>query len=311
MIDTAPHPALCGAIDLGGSKIEARLFGPGMETVAQRRIPTPRHALPPFLEALAQQIRWLESEARNPELPIAIALPGVIDPVSGKVQAANLPQGDYALGATVAARIGRRLPLVNDAMAFAWSEAHGGAAEGAASVLGLIVGTGIGAGLVVDGRLPSRHAGLAVEIGHLGMPARALARHDLPLIPCGCGRQGCVESYLAGPGLTRLAEAAGLGPLAPAEIARHPQGEAVLTTWADLAGEVLAGAQMILDPEVIVLGGGVSNLPGIAARLSAAIESYRLGTRAPSIRLAQHGDSSGARGAALLARDGLIGVRRC
>ncbi len=304
MTPTAPHPASCGAIDLGGTKIEARLFGPGMETLATRRLPTPRHALAPFLEALSRQVRWLEAEARDAQLPIAVAVPGVIDATSGKVQAANLPQGDYALASALAARIGRRLPLMNDAMAFAWSESRGGAADGARNVLGLILGTGIGGGVVIDGRLPTRHAGLAVEIGHIGLSARAMQRHGLPILDCGCGRQGCVETWLSGPGLTRLAERAGIGALSPAQLPGHAQGAAVLEIWADLMGEVLADLQMLFDPEVVVLGGGVSNLPGVTELLSNALDRHRLGTRAPAIRLAQHGDSSGARGAALLARAG-------
>lgn len=300
----APQTATCGAIDLGGTKIEARLFGDGMETLASHRLPTPRGGFTTFLDALATQVRWIEAESLSDSLPIAIALPGVIDPASGHVSAANIPTGEHSLAAALAARIGRRLPLVNDAMAFAWSEGHGGAGEGAATVLGLILGTGVGAGVVIDGRLPDRHSGMAVEIGHAGMPARALARHGLPLWPCGCGREGCIECYISGPGLTRLAEHAGHGPIAPETAA---QTAAALDLWADLAGEALAMAQVMFDPQVIVLGGGLSKLPQAPARLSAALDAHRLrGAARPEIRLARHGDSSGARGAAMLARDGLI-----
>ncbi len=300
----APQTATCGAIDLGGTKIEARLFGPGMETLASHRLPTPRGGFTTFLDALAAQVRWIEAEALSDSLPIAIALPGIIDPQTGHVSAANIPTGEHSLAAAMAARIGRRLPLVNDAMAFAWSEAHGGAGAGASTVLGLILGTGVGAGVVVDGRLPVRHGGLAVEIGHTGMPARALLRHALPLWPCGCGRAGCVESYISGPGLVRLCEHAGLGPLTPEAAAHEPRA---LALWADLVGEVLATAQLMFDPQVIVLGGGLSMLPDAAALLTAALDRLRLpAARMPAIRLARHGDSSGARGAAMLARDGLI-----
>lgn len=299
-----------GAIDLGGTKIEARLFDGAMQTLDLRRVPTPSGDFDAFLAALIQQVRWLETRAGDPALPVALSIAGVIDPETGICTAANIPVTGRALGAALRARLGRALPLVNDCMAFAWSEAHGGAGDGAASVLGLIIGTGIGAGLVLEGALPPRHAGLAVEIGHLGIPSRALARHGLPIWPCGCGRAGCYETCLAGPGLQRLAEWAGLGALQPDQIAARaetdPAAARVMAIWADLAGEMLDALQLMLDPQVIVLGGGLSNIPGLAQRLSQALAARRLGqARAPQILVARHGDSSGARGAALMARAGM------
>lgn len=290
-----------GAIDLGGTKIEARLFDAAMQTVATRRVATPQTDFDSFIAALVDQIRWLEVQAGDPALPTAISIAGVIDPETGIATAANIPVSGRNIGAALAAACGRTLPLFNDCMAFAWSEAHGGAGDGAASVLGLALGTGVGAGLVLDGRLPPRHAGLAVEIGHLGVPARALERHGLPSWPCGCGRTGCFEVYVSGTGLRNLAAWAGHDNPDPAAIA---QDEAVMRIWADLAGEMLYAAQITLDPAVIVLGGGLSNIPGLPARLTDALARHRLGqARLPAIRPAMHGDSSGARGAALLAKE--------
>lgn len=300
---------ISGAIDLGGTKIEARLFDADMATLEMRRVPTPRDDFAVFLEALSGQIRWLETAAGNPALPVAISIAGLIDPQTGIATASNIPVSGRNLGRELAQVLGRDLPLINDCMAFAYSEAHGGAGEGAASVLGLILGTGVGAGLVLGGAIPPRHAGLAVEIGHLGMPARALARHDLPLWGCGCGRIACNENYCSGTGLRRIAEWLGLPDGDPVVVAGRaasdPLAARALEIWADLTGEMLYSAQLILDPQVIVLGGGLSNIPGISERLGAALHGLRLGqVRLPEIRVARHGDSSGARGAALMAKAG-------
>lgn len=311
----------CGAIDLGGTKIEARLFDAGMATLATRRIPTPAGDAAALVGAIVAQVRWLEQRAGDPALPVAVAMAGLIDPASGVATAANLAIDGHCPAPMLARALGRPVPLVNDCMAFAWSEAQGGAGAGARSVLGLVIGTGIGAGLVCEGRLAPRHAGLAVEIGHVGMPARALARHGLAPAPCGCGRAGCHEAHLAGPALARLAVVVGFAPdpshpsadpaaIAAAAAAGEGGAARVMALWADLAGEMLCTAQLMLDPEVIVLGGGLSNIPGLPAMLSEALARLRLGTaRAPRILVAQHGDSSGARGAALLARAGLVDGR--
>lgn len=304
-----------GAIDLGGTKIEARLFDAALATLAVRRTPTPRDGFDAFLDALVGQVGWLGQQAGDAGLPVAISIAGMIEPATGIATASNIPVSGRNLGAELHRALGRPLPLVNDCMAFAYSEAHGGAGAGAASVLGLVLGTGVGAGFVLDGRLPPRHAGLAVEIGHLGVPGRALARHGLPLWSCGCGRDGCFENYVSGSGLRRLAEWAGLARTEPAQVAQRahqdPAAARVMAIWADLAGEMLYAAQMMLDPQVIVLGGGLSNIPGLPQMLGAALARLRLGqARLPQIKVARHGDSSGARGAALMARAGLAGAPR-
>ncbi|MFB2533432.1 ROK family protein [Paracoccus sp. p4-l81] len=305
-------PGLSGAIDLGGTKIEARLFDADMHTLACHRVPTPRDSFAALITALAGQVRWLEAQAEGPALPVAVSMAGVIDPETGIATASNIPASGHDFGAALAAALGRALPLVNDCMAFAWSEAHGGAGDGAASVLGLILGTGVGAGLVLGGGLPPRHAGLAVEIGHLGMPARALARHGLPIWDCGCGRGGCIENYISGTGLARIAAWAGLARTAPAEVAAATAAgdvaaERVMAIWADLAGEAAYAAQLMLDPAVIVIGGGLSNIAGLPDRITRALSRLRMGqARLPRIVAARHGDSSGARGAALMARAGVL-----
>lgn len=299
---------LSGGIDLGGTKIEARLFDDAMATREVRRVPTPAQDFDAFIRALAGEVRWLEAQSADPALPVAVSLPGVIDPVTGIATASNVPISGRSTAAALAEALGRPLPLVNDCTAFAYSEATGGAATGARSVLGLVLGTGVGAGFVLDGAPAYRHAGLAVELGHLGIPARALDRHGLPLLRCGCGRIACFENYTAGTGLRSLARINGRPSEDPAVLAASddPADRRVIDIWADLAGEMLYTAQLMLDPEVIVLGGGLSNMPGITALMDAALARLRLGSaRAPVIRAAAFGDSAGARGAALMAKAGL------
>ena len=170
----------CGGIDLGGTKIEARLFeGPEARTIELRRIPTPQQSYAAMLEALETQIRWLCNMAGRPDLPVGIAVPGIIDPETGRVFAANTPATGHSVRNDLQARLGRAIPVVNDCMAFALSEARGGAGEGHGTVMGLILGTGVGGGICVDGAPSRRHGGLAVELGHVGLPASAIARHAL------------------------------------------------------------------------------------------------------------------------------------
>ncbi|MCT4610393.1 MAG: ROK family protein [Pelagimonas sp.] len=293
----------CGGIDLGGTKIEARLFdGDQTLTIEKQRVPTPKTSYDAMFDALVGQIDWLLGF--DPDLPIGIALPGVIDTETQVSFASNIPTTGRSLGPDLARHYGREMPVVNDCMAFAFSEATGGAAQGAPVTMGLILGTGVGGGICIDGAVPPRHAGLAVEIGHVGIPARALARHDLPLWPCGCGRQACFENYISGTGLSNLSEWLTGQRLSGETIARAETAETrkLMQIWADLTGECLDVIQLTLDPDSIVLGGGLSNIDGVADLLTARLETLRLGdARLPTITTAQHGDSSGARGAALIA----------
>lgn len=297
---------ICGGLDIGGTKIEARLFGPGMEPGGSRRVATPRADAGAFFAALAAQVAWLRAQG-GAGLPIGIAMSGVVQPGNGPdsriVRAANLPISGEHMDSRLRQVAGRALPVMNDAMALAFSEANGGAGAAAGASVGLVLGTGLAAGLCIDGRPAPRHGGIAVELGHCGMPARALARHGLGLWPCGCGRQGCIESYVAGPGLARLAETLGQAGDPQALAARDdPAARRVLDIWADLAAEALEVLQMTLAPPVVVLGGGLSRMPGVVARLERALAPRLMaGVPPPALRLARFGDASGVRGAALLA----------
>ena len=304
---------ICGGLDIGGTKIEARLFDGAMQPLDSRRVPTPRASADAFFAAVADQVGWLRGAA-GADLPVGIAMTGMVEPATGLARTANLPISGQPMARRLAEAVGRPLPVMNDSMALAFSEANGGAAEGAVAAVGLILGTGVAAGFCVDGAPAPRFGGLPVEIGHSGMPARALARHGLGLWGCGCGRAGCIEAYVAGPGVARIAEHLGLGPEpAPRLAARAAQGEAAaeqaLAVWADLAAEALEVLQMTIDPDVVVLGGGLSQMPGVAERLAAALPARLMaGTPLPTLRLARFGDASGVRGAALLGRRAAAGA---
>lgn len=300
--------AVCGGLDLGGTKIEATLFNANLTPLASRRIATPRDTYGALLEALTEEIAWLRAKAHQPDLPVGVGIPGLIDPVTGHSVTANLPANGQPLGADLKARNGDGIRLANDCKCFALSEAIGGAGYGQHTVFGLILGTGLGGGVVVDGALLPGPNLLAGEIGHAALPAPLVAQHDLPLLPCGCGRRGCYETYLSGTGMARLSEAlTGQPRTAPeiisAALAQDPDAIHVFDVWLQIAGELLHGLQLHIDPDCIVLGGGLSNIDGLERHLSDALARSALpGLRTPVISKPQFGDSSGARGAALLVR---------
>ncbi|MDO5898063.1 ROK family protein [Agrobacterium sp. Azo12] len=299
---------ICGGIDIGGTKIEARLFSNDLATVEMRRIPTPKDRLADFIDALAEQVRWLEQFShQGQDLTVGMAIPGLIDVHTGRAFTSNLPASGHDIAAILEERIGRRLPLMNDCQAFALSEANGGAGEGFKTVVGLIMGTGVGAGLTCDGHLPPRLNSSALEIGHIGIPAHLLASRSLPLWDCGCGKRGCFERYVSGTGLAALG-AHWLGrPVTAEEIVASAQAggtqhQQVLWQWAEIASELLLIIQLMHDPDCIVLGGGLSGIPDVVPLLEKPFQSVKLGEmRMPAIRCAIHGDSSGARGAAIMA----------
>lgn len=293
---------ICGGIDVGGTKMEAQLFDEGMRLVTSRRSPTRHEDFDAFIAGLAEEARWLITQSGRAGLPIGIGLPGIVDPVSGASTASNIPTSGRDIAAALQASVGRSFVYGNDCASFALSEANGGAGEGFRCVVGLIIGTGVGAGISINGTTPPRHNQLAVEIGHVGVPTRTLRRHGLPEWRCGCGRSACFEPYMSGKGIANLARWKLGEEVSAAEIATHPRGGEVLDIWADVTAEALDTLQLLFDPDCITFGGGVSRLPDLTARLEQALLRLRLGTsRPPALRIAQHGDSSGGRGMALIA----------
>jgi predicted NBD/HSP70 family sugar kinase len=227
-------------------------------------------------------------------------------PQSGRVLAANLAANGHTLPADLAARAQRSVTYLNDGQAFALSEAAFGAGKGHSRVVGLVIGTGVGGGLVTDCRPVSGPTGMVGEIGHIAAPAHLVHLHGLPLHSCGCGRTGCIETLVSGAGIGRIAQAVMGRTATSQEIAANrahdPDMARVWTVWCALAGELLHTLTLTLDPDCIVLGGGLSAIPGIMPDLAQAAQQAQLAgfTTAP-LALAQGGPASGARGAAFAA----------
>jgi predicted NBD/HSP70 family sugar kinase len=295
---------IAAGIDLGGTKIEAQVFAPDWTCADRRRIDTPRD-YDALVAAMADQIGWITARAGG-QVPVGISAAGLVNPDSGLAFTANLPATGRPFPADIARAAGRAVTYVNDCRALTLSEAVFGAARGLSPVAGLILGTGIGGGVAIGGRLVPGPAMVGGEFGHFAAPAHLVAAHGLPVYRCGCGRMGCTETYLAGPGLTRLCAHLTGRALSPPQIAAQkgedPAIAGVWAVWTAFAAELLITLTFVIDPAAIVLGGGLSQIPGVADDLSAALSQAQLpGFAVPRVMVAAAGDASGARGAAFAA----------
>lgn len=288
-----------GGIDLGGSKIEARLFDADLVELDRRRIATPVEDYNAMVNGLLDMIQWLDEEA--PGLPIGVGVPGLINPQSGQMLTANLPASGHTLEKDVSTKFGRPIYLINDCRAFTFSEANLGAARNYHNVVGLVIGTGVAGGQVLANTpIMTGFNGQYGEYGHLPLPADFAYRHSLPAVPCGCGLIGCFETYLAGPGLVRLARHLTGIDADTRQITVDSSFTTVMDIWAELGAELIALLTRTVDPDVIVLGGGLGTLPGVPELILNTLPSKLLaGTIPPQIVQAEGGDASGARGAAL------------
>ncbi|HEX7125674.1 MAG TPA: fructokinase [Thermodesulfobacteriota bacterium] len=291
-------------IDLGGTKIEGLAIDEAGAERGRVRMPTPRDDYEASLAVIADLVARLEGEAGD-RGTVGVGGPGAISPVTGRVKNANsVWLNGRAIDRDLSARLGRPVRYANDANCLAVSEATDGAAAGARLVLGVILGTGAGAGIAIDGRPhegPNRVAG---EWGHNPLPWPSPEERPGP--PCWCGRSGCLETWVSGTGLEADYRRAGGGALSAAEIARRAEaGEALaaarLAAYADRLARGLAHLVNVLDPDVIVLGGGLSNVSRLYSALPERLPAYVFGgeCRTPVVP-ARHGDSSGVRGAAWL-----------
>lgn len=291
---------MIGGIDLGGTKIEARVFDASFAEMGRCRIPTPTRDYGTLIEALVGQVRWLEAQGVSGA--IGLASPGLVDPETGLLLAANLPASGQRFGPDLTAAVGRTIPLINDSRAATLSETLQGAARGYRLVAGLMIGTGLGGGVAVAGRLLPDHNGQHGEFGHLPIPADIALAYDLPLLPCGCGLNGCFETLLSGPGFVRLAEHVTGDALTEARL-EDPALAQARAVWVDLVAALVAILARTIDPEVLVLGGGLGMTAGLTEEIAAALPSKLLvRTKPPALLQAVHGDASAALGAALFAQ---------
>lgn len=292
---------IAAGLDLGGTKIEAQLFDAGWTCVERRRIDTPK-TYDALVDAIAAQIGWLDDKAGR-VLPTGISSAGLVDPKTGLALTANLPAWGRPLPADINARAGRKIAYVNDCSAFTLSEAMFGAARGMNPVVGLIIGTGVGGGFVLDGRLIEGPAGIGGEFGHFAAAAEPVLTHGLPLVRCGCGRVGCTETFISGKGLARIAQhltgRAWTAQQLAAERGRDAAAKQVWNVWREVTAEVLLTLTLTLDPECIVIGGGLSKADGLVDDLTESLRARQIaGLAIPKLLVAAGGDASGARGAA-------------
>jgi len=289
-------------IDLGGTKIETQIFDQNWTIVEKRRVPTPT-SYPELVRAICDEIQWARSH--NETMPVGIGAAGLID-VSGRALTANLPATGHPIESDIQNAVGGDVYYLNDCRTFTLSEAVFGSGKPYDTVVGIILGTGVGGGACVNQRLVSDPRSIGGEIGHVAAPANLIAAYGLGVLPCGCGRTGCYESYISGPGLTKITAQIIGRHLSPIEIAnqRHQDGDIARawSAWCEIVAEMLITASFILDPDVFVIGGGLSNIAGVAEDLTQAFDQRFLPNfKRPKILIAQGGDSSGGRGAAYAA----------
>ncbi len=270
-------------VDLGGTKIEAIALAGDGRIAVRRRIATPRHDYHGTLTAIASLVGAIEAETGQ-RATVGIGMPGAISPATGLVKNANSTWlNGRPLSEDLSALLERPLRFANDANCFALSEASDGAAAGAPCVFGVIVGTGTGGGVVINGQPLTGLNAIAGEWGHNGLPRPR--PEEIPGPPCYCGHHGCIETYLSGPGLARDHEAATGARLEPAEIARlaeagDPAACATLERYEDRMARALASVINVLDPgRDRARGRHVERLPAIRARASDVVAVRVLGPR--------------------------------
>lgn len=293
--------------DIGGTKIAFAVYDGGLNLCHEERMGTPGNDYEGLLQLILTRVEAADARF-GAKGAVGIGFPGIINRLDGSIVAANLPaiHGRH-LGADLAGRLARTVSVDNDANCFLWSEVHQGAAAAAESALGVTIGTGIGGAVYLAGKLIQGRNWLAGEIGHYPLPATILMKYpDLPRPRCGCGRLVCFETYASGTGLERLyhhfngERASGHQIVTRAE-AREPAALSAIDCWLEILAAGLATAISVIDPEVVVLGGGLSGLPALYEELPKRLPGHLLpGVALPAIRQARFGGAGGVRGAALL-----------
>jgi fructokinase len=294
-------------IDLGGTKIEGVIMDRGSQLIAKRRIATPQGDYAATLATVAQIVGELEAEVGASGLRVGVGHPGALSLATGRLKNSNsVCLNDQPLQADLERALQRQVRMANDANCLALSEAVDGAAAGASSVFAIILGTGTGAGIFINGALLVGANSIAGEWGHNGLPRPRPEWSELPGPACWCGRHGCLETWLSGPALADdHARNDGERISGEAIVALAEGGDirasASLSRYEDRLARALAQVINLIDPEVIVLGGGLSRIERLYRHVPALWdEGIFSDTIATRLLPALHGDSSGVRGAARL-----------
>jgi len=290
-------------IDLGGTKIEGICLDDHGAVLTRQRVTTPRD-YDGTLTAITSLVRQIEEESGQAGT-VGVGIPGALVPSTGLVKNAN---STWLIGRPLARdlelRLSRAVRVMNDANCFAISEAADGAAAGAEVVFGVILGTGVGGGVVIRGQVLNGPNLIAGEWGHNPLPW--MSADEFPGSRCYCGKHGCIETFLSGPGFERdMFQAAGMHlpsrEIVAAAAKGDPDATNTVSRYHDRLARALSTVINILDPDVIVLGGGMSNLPRLAESVSSILPRYVFSDFVHTrVVLNAHGDSSGVRGAAWL-----------
>ena len=301
-MSTGPTPRI--GIDLGGSKIQGVALDERGEVLASRRVAVPREDYPGTVTAIAEMVRALERSVEG-TVRVGVGSPGSISPVTGRQRNSNAGWliGEDLLG-DLRRELGPSVRMANDANCFTLSEAQSDPAAGARVVAGIVLGTGVGSGLVIEGRVVTGRNRVGSELGHCSLPWPNA--DELPGPACYCGRRGCIETFLCGGALTRDYFATAGVRHEASEVAHLAlQGDAAavacLARYCDRLARSLALLVDILDPDLIVLGGGLANIAEIFEQAPRLLPSYIFSDAFETkILRSAYGDLSGARGAALL-----------
>lgn len=296
---------VCG-IDIGGTKLQLTVFGRTMNEVHSRRQATPVHDYRAFLDALSDLVRSAD-EAAGERLAVGLAFPGIVAR-DGRAISTNIPcvHGRPVM-ADIEAALGREVVYLNDTRAFTLSESRGGALEGVSIGMGIILGTGVAGALCIGGRLYGGSRGVAGEYGHMPLPRNLLEKYALPSSHCPCGSDGCAEAFLSGPGLMRIGSRFGVMCNSAEELLVQAQegveaAQRSIQAYMDCLGYFISRLTLLFDPDLIALGGGLSNARRLHRELPAAVGVHLFeGLQPPSIAAPRFGACSGVRGAAILA----------
>lgn len=292
-------------IDLGGTKIEGLVLDADGRELARRRVPTPKQDYAGTVKAVIDLARGLAQEVGDDKPSLGVGMPGAVSPNSGLVKNAN---STWLIGQPFDKDLsdawGGEVRCANDANCLAVSEATDGAGADSRLIFAVIIGTGCGGGIAVNREVHTGGNAIAGEFGHVPLPWPTTA--ELPGPDCYCGRKGCLETYISGTGLARdFKHVTGRSLASPEIVAAAEAGDAAaraaMDRYEDRLARGLAVVLDILDPDVIVLGGGMSNLQRIYPAVQRLLPGYTFGGEAKTpLRQAKHGDSSGVRGAAWL-----------
>lgn len=291
-------------VDLGGTKIEVIALDQQGEEVCRQRVSTPKDDYQKILLTLADLVEEVE-QGLDQVASIGIGTPGAISPATGLLKNSNtVCMNGQPVKKDLVSLLGREIRIANDANCFALSEAIDGAAAGKKVVFGVIVGTGTGGGVIINQNLLTGRHAIGGEWGHNPLPWPTEAERDGP--ECYCGKKGCIETYLSGPGISRDHLLHGGDKMAAEQIVElsalgFEGAQATLLRYEDRMARSLASVINILDPDVIVLGGGMSNIERLYQNVPKLLPKYVFSDVVDTPIVApKFGDSSGVRGAAWL-----------